>query len=94
MVIGSLAIDLFLRQSRSLKDKRRVLLSIKDRVRQKFNVGVAEVAFQDVRQRARLGVVAVGAERQPVESALSKVVEFVRFQGRGAELLDFQMEFL
>ncbi len=94
MVVGSVSIDLFLRQARSLKDKRRVILSIKDRLRKRFNVAVAEVAYQDVKQRAQLGCVTVGSERRPLESALSKVVDFVRFQGRGAELLDYSIEFL
>jgi len=50
MIVGSLRVRLLVRQSRSLKDKRQVVLSIKDRLRNSFNVSVAEVDAQDHRQ--------------------------------------------
>lgn len=83
-----------MREAQSLKDKRRVVLSLKERIRQKFNVGVAEVDHLDLWQRSALGVVAVGAEKQPIEAALSHIVDFVRSSGRGADLLDYKIEFL
>ena len=55
-----------------------VLRRVKDRLRQKFNVAVAEVEDNDVWQRAVLGVALVGNERRFVESALDEVFRFVR----------------
>ena len=58
MVIGLLSIELHLPGARSLKDKRMVLRSVKDRLK-KFNVSVSETEHQDLWQRAELGVVTV-----------------------------------
>jgi uncharacterized protein YlxP (DUF503 family) len=58
-----------------------VLRRVKDRVRQKFNVAIAEVGSQDLWQRAVLGYCVVGSDRRFVESALDEVVRFVRHEG-------------
>ena len=73
MVVGLLSIELHLPGSRSLKDKRMVLRGIKDRLR-KFNVAVAEVAHQDLWQRAGLGVVTVSTTNARVDQELAAVV--------------------
>jgi hypothetical protein len=78
MTVGLARITLFVPESHSLKEKRMVLRRVKDRVRSKFNVAVAEVDEQDLWQRAVLGVALVGNERRFVESALDEVVRFVR----------------
>ena len=70
MVIGLLSVELHIPHSQSLKDKRMVLRSIKDRVK-KFNVAVAEVAHQDVWQRAGLGIVAISTTTEPVDKELA-----------------------
>jgi uncharacterized protein YlxP (DUF503 family) len=74
MVIALLSVELFIPYSRSLKDKRMVLRRIKDRL-QKFNVAVAEVAHQDVWQRAGLGIVAISTAADQVERELRKVAD-------------------
>jgi uncharacterized protein YlxP (DUF503 family) len=58
-----LTIELQIPCSQSLKDKRRVLRSLKDRIRSKFNASVAEVAYQDKWQRAVLAVCLVGSDK-------------------------------
>lgn len=73
MHIGSLTIHLRIPQSRSLKDKRRVINGMKERLRQKFNISIAEVADNDLWQSAVLGVVAVGNDRRFLESVLTQV---------------------
>jgi uncharacterized protein YlxP (DUF503 family) len=78
MTVGSLRVRLFLREARSLKDKRQVLQSIKDRLKDRFNVSVAEVEAQDHRQLAVLGVAMVGREAGPVRAALQQVAEALR----------------
>jgi uncharacterized protein YlxP (DUF503 family) len=73
-VVGLLSVELHLSGARSLKDKRMVLRGLKDRLR-KFNVSVAEVDFQDLWQRAALGVVAISTSNEHVDQTLSAVVD-------------------
>jgi uncharacterized protein YlxP (DUF503 family) len=73
-------ITLVLAAAHSLKDKRAVLRRLRDRVRQKFNVSIAEVDAQDVWQRAVLGVTLVGPDRRQAEAAIDEVLRFVREQ--------------
>jgi uncharacterized protein YlxP (DUF503 family) len=91
MIVGSLRVRLLLREARTLKDKRQVVRSIKDRLRNAFDVSVAEVDEQDNRQLAVLGFALVGAEAYPVRTTLEKVVEALRSHPV-AELLDHEIE--
>jgi uncharacterized protein YlxP (DUF503 family) len=74
-----------------LKDKRQVVLSIKDRLRNRLNVSIAEVDALDHRQLAVLGVAAVGNEAGHVRATLQQVVDALRGHPV-AELLDHEME--
>ena len=74
MAVGLLTLELHLSEAQSLKDKRQVLRSLKDRLRQNFNVAVAEMDFEDTWQRSVVGVVTVSNEEQHVEEALQKVL--------------------
>ncbi len=91
MVIGSLRVRLLLRESRSLKDKRQVVRSIKDRLRNDFNVSVSEVEAQDNRQLVVLGLALVGNEAYAVRTTLEKIVEALRVHPV-AELLGHELE--
>lgn len=91
MIVGTLKLRLVLRESHSLKDKRRVIKSLKDTLSNKFNISVAETDEQDVWQTAEVGVAAVGTDGSFVQSVLSNVVNYVRFFG-GVELVDSQQE--
>jgi uncharacterized protein len=73
MPVGLLSVDLHLPGARSLKDKRMLLRSVKDRLR-KFNVAVAEIEHHDLWQRAGLGIVAIGTTDAHVDQELSAVV--------------------
>lgn len=75
MPIGCLTLEIYLPESRSLKDKRRVVRSLKDRLRHRFNVSVAELDGQDSWQRAVVGVVAIAADTPYLEGALRAVLE-------------------
>jgi len=86
-----LTLELFLPDNRSLKGKRQILNHLKDQVRNRFNVSVAEVGENDLWQRCRLGVVIVSNERAFADQVLSKVVSFVA-EDRRAVLLDYQLE--
>ena len=78
MFVGSLRVRLLVRESRSLKDKRQVVRSIKDRLRNTFNVSVAEVEAQDNRQLAVLGVAMVANETQPIRETFAAIVAALR----------------
>jgi uncharacterized protein len=73
MVIGLLTLDLHFPGARSLKDKRQALRSLETRVRNRFNVSLAEVEHQDLWQRARLAVVSVNTDHAHLESTLHSV---------------------
>jgi uncharacterized protein YlxP (DUF503 family) len=91
MHVGSLRVRLLLRQARTLKDKRQVVHSIKDRLRQRFNVSVAEVDALDNRQVAVLGIAMVANEAGFIRTALQQMVESLRVHPV-AELLDHEIE--
>ena len=79
-IVGLLSLELHIPHSRSLKEKRVVVRSIKDRL-SKLSVGFAEVNYQDLLQRTALAVVAVGAEQQLVEKSLDNVVKEIERKG-------------
>ena len=83
MIIGLIVLDLHLPHARSLKEKRMALNRIRDRVRQKFNAAYAELDFQDVWQRARLGIVTLNSRKSMVEGQLQAVLKDVErtFEG-------------
>ena len=72
-VIGVLTLELRLGNSHSLKDKRHVVKGLKERLRNRFNVSVAEIDYQDLWQRAVLAAVTVSAERTHAERILQSV---------------------
>ena len=91
MTVGSLRVRLLVREARSLKDKRQVVQSIKDRLRDRFNVSVAEVEALDHRQLAVLGVAMVSNEAGHVKAVFEQIVAALRGHPV-AELLDHEME--
>ena len=74
MPVGLLTLELHIPDAQSLKDKRQVLRSLKDRLRREFNVAVAELDHQDVWQRSVVGVVTLSNEERHVEESLRKVL--------------------
>jgi uncharacterized protein len=74
MVVGLLSLELFIAAAHSLKEKRMVLRSVKDRLR-RFNVAIAEVDHQDVWQRAGLGVVTVAGSEALASRELQGVLD-------------------
>jgi len=88
MVIGLLEAQLSIPESHSLKDKRHVLRSLKDRALNKWNVSVAEVDKQDLWQAAVLAFVTVAAEKYVVQKRLAEISEALRGDPRYV-LIDF-----
>ena len=72
-VIGVLTLELRLESSHSLKDKRHVVQSLKDRLRHKFNVAVAEIEYQDLWQRAAVAAVTVSSDHAHAAGVLQSV---------------------
>jgi len=71
--IGVLTLEIVLQNAHSLKDKRHVVQSLKDRLRGKFNVAVAEIDYQDLWQRAVLAAVTVASDHGHAEKVLQSV---------------------
>ncbi len=93
MTVGVLQLEISVPDAFSLKDKRRVVKSIKDRIAHGHNVSIAEVGALDEHRRSILGVAMVGNDSRYVEGALSKLVDFVRLNP-AASLDDYQIELL
>jgi hypothetical protein len=89
MVVGLLRLDLAVFGSTSLKDKRRAIRSLKDRLTGKFNVSVAEVDSLDSHQHAVLGVALVANDSTFVHQCLDKILDVVRMD-REANLVRSQ----
>jgi uncharacterized protein YlxP (DUF503 family) len=78
---------------RSLKEKRKVVKAIVARIRNHFNASVAEVADNDIYQRAVIGISMVGSDRRMINAKLDKVFNFADGLGL-AEMTDTQMEII
>lgn len=77
MIIGACSIKFYLHESRSLKEKRRVVRAIKDRLKNNFNVSVAEVGDLDNWQSLHIGISAVGSDRPYMDGLMTKVVDAI-----------------
>jgi len=77
MIAGASVVEIYIHGCRSLKAKRGVVRSISQRVRNRFNLSVAEVGGQDTWQRAVLGLAAAGSNRVAVRKLLERACEFI-----------------
>lgn len=87
----SCEVQLLLPESRSLKDKRQVLKSLKERIGNRFEVSVAEVDHNELWQRGTLGIAVVSNTTQHANEVLSRVVNFIERDLR-VQLIDYYME--
>jgi uncharacterized protein YlxP (DUF503 family) len=77
MVVGTLKIEFYLTDNRSLKGKRKVVRSMVDKVKARFNVAIAEVGSNDKWQKIELGITTVGNDRRHVDSSLSHILSYL-----------------
>ncbi len=91
MIVGTCEISVLIPDSRSLKERRRVLNALKARLRDRFNVSVCEVDSQQSWKRGTLGVAATGSTKRFANKILSKVVQFAENEPR-IEILDYRIE--
>jgi hypothetical protein len=77
VIVGAAVVELHVHASHSLKQKRGVVRSIVQRVRNRFNIAVAEIGGQDTWQRAVLGITTTGIDRTQVRGVLTRVLAFI-----------------
>jgi len=94
MNVGVGKVSLRLPENMSLKGKRHVLKSITSRVRNKFNVAVAEVDDNDVWQVATIGIACVSNNGRHTNQVLSRAVDFVVNGRFDVEILDYSIEII
>ena len=92
MHIGVCKIKLYLPESQSLKEKRRVIKSIIARLKNRFNVAIAEIEAQDIHQSAVLGAVTVANEVKFADKILAQCVKFIE-ENSSVVLIDYETEF-
>jgi len=98
MIVAVALLELHIEYAQSLKEKRMVVKSLRDRLRHRFEISAAEVGLQDVHQRARMGVSFVTGSRTTAESLLEKIQNFVEsntdavISGWTSELVEFDEE--
>jgi uncharacterized protein len=93
MHVGILQVEISIPDAMSLKDKRQVVKSLKDRIAHGHNVSIAEVGALDEHRRSIIGIAMVSNDKRYVEGALSKLVDYVRLDP-AAVLQDYQIELL
>ena len=93
MVVGIAKLSLRLPENHSLKGKRKVMKRICERLRQRFNLAVAEIDSQDLWQAGEVGMVTVANQGSYVNSKLDKAVNFVE-ELQLAEIIDVQIELM
>ena len=75
--VGCCSLRFVLRGNQSLKDKRRIVRKIKDRLKNKFNISVAEIGDQDMKNNLYLGVAAISSDSRYLDSLMEQVISFV-----------------
>jgi len=93
MTVGILTLVLYIHDCNSLKEKRMVLHSLKARMRNNFNVAVAQIGDEDKWQKTTLAVVGVEKDRKNMNSILSKVINFIAEFGN-INLINHEMELI
>jgi len=92
-VIAAITFELHIPHAKSLKDKRQIVKSLKDRLRERFNVAVSEIADQDIWQRSTIAAVTVASDRIVANQTLQRV-ETEAATLLGAMLVSVNVEWL
>jgi len=98
MIVAVALFELHIEYAQSLKDKRMVVRSLRDKLRRRFNVSANEVAFHDLHQRARLAISFVADRKDSADSLLDRMQTFVEananavLSGWTSEKLEFDEE--
>ena len=93
MIVGVLTVELVVSDAQTLKDKRRVIQGLKQKLRNRFNVSVTELGYDNNPRHCRLGVAILSREARQIHSQLDKMVELTRRTG-GVSLLEYERQLL
>ncbi len=91
-MVGFYQLEIYIPGACSLKEKRFVLKSLRDRIRRKFNVSIAELEWNEKWQRSLLGIVMVSNENRLIESSFTKILNLIDNDGR-VEVIDRHLEY-
>ena len=96
MPVAKLTVELAIEGAQSIKDRRQVVRSIKDKLRNGFNISVAELDDASLWNRATLGIAAIHSSRDYLDGQLREVEEAVQrlVSGLGASILDTQIDII
>lgn len=93
MIIGICIIELHIPASRSLKHKRQVIKSLKDRIRLNFNISVAEIDSLNLWQKATLGLAAVNNDKKYIDAMFDKIILLLK-DNRAVSIINYSVEIL
>ncbi len=77
MIVGIMVIDLFSKSTHSLKEKRNIITSIKEKLKQKFNISIIESDYQDTWQKIQLAISMVSNSRVMIEKVFDQIEDFI-----------------
>jgi len=93
MIIGSRIFDLHIPGCRSLKEKRAVIKSLRERLRTRFNISVAEIEHQNLWQRSTIAIVAVNQSKAYIDGLFDKILTLIELEKR-IVIINIETEFL
>jgi len=91
LIVGTCRITLFLQGVSSLKEKRGIVKKIVEKAKNRFNMSVAETAFNDMWQKSELGIAMIGNDSAYINSMLDKAVNFIESMNL-AEIINIEIE--
>jgi hypothetical protein len=91
MIVGVCRVELYIPGNHSLKEKRQVLNSIKNRIKNRFNVSIAEIDHLEIWQRSTIGIAIVSNDKKYIDQELSKVINHIEYSGT-VSVLDYGIE--
>lgn len=93
MIVGILKVLILVSESNSLKEKRMVLRSLKNKLKNNFNVSVTEIGDQDKWQKSTLALSTVGTQKASLNSLISNIINYLE-DNKQIQLLDYEMEMI
>lgn len=93
MIIGCLEVELYIPHSHSLKEKRKRLKRLKDRLKAHHNVAVSELAYQDKWQRSQLGMVTLNNRKQVIEKTFNQIIKEIE-ESIDGEIINIGISYL
>jgi uncharacterized protein YlxP (DUF503 family) len=89
MFVGAIYIELYLPSVNSLKDKRKIIKSILDRLRNRYNISVAEIDCQDVWQKSTIGISYINSKHSEIDIMLETILNFIKLE-KDVSILDYE----